>query len=191
MIYNMKNIAILASGNGTNAKRIIKYFEDSEIAQVNIVLTNNSDAGVISRANSLFVDVYVFNRDDFYNSNKVLDILTQYNTDLIVLAGFLWLVPEDILITYENRIVNIHPALLPAYGGKGMYGARVHDAVIKAGDSTSGITIHKVNKYYDKGQIIFQAEVKIDNNETPDSLATKIHLLEHEHFPKVIAELLT
>ncbi len=186
----MKNIAIFASGNGTNAERIISYFKESELAQVDVVLTNKIDAGVIERAHSLFVDVHVFARDDFYNSNKILDIIAKYNIDLIVLAGFLWLVPENILDKYENSIVNIHPALLPAYGGKGMYGARVHEAVIAAGDDKSGITIHKVNKLYDDGQIIFQAEVKIDSNETPDSLAGKIHLLEYEHFPEVIERLL-
>jgi len=187
----MKNIAIFASGNGTNAERIISYFKDSRLAQVDVVLTNKSDAGVITRAHSLFVDIHVFTRDDFYNSNKILDILAQYKVDLIVLAGFLWLVPENILDKYENSIVNIHPALLPAYGGKGMYGVRVHEAVIAAGDDKSGITIHKVNKLYDDGQIIFQADVEIESNETPDSLAGKIHMLEYEHFPKVIEELLT
>ena len=186
----MKNIAIFASGNGTNAERIISYFKESELAQVDVILTNKSDAGVIARAHAFFVDVHVFTRDDFYKSNKILDILTQYNIDLIVLAGFLWLVPENILDKYENSIVNIHPALLPAYGGKGMYGTRVHEAVIAAGDPKSGITIHKVNKQYDEGQIIFQAKIEIESNETPDSLAKKIHLLEYEHFPKVIEKLL-
>ena len=186
----MKNIAIFASGNGTNAERIIKYFEESNIAQVNVVLTNKSDAGVINRAHSLFVDVHIFTRDDLNNSNKVLDILSQYNTDLIVLAGFLWLVPENILEKYENKIINIHPALLPAYGGKGMYGARVHEAVIAAAEKKSGITIHKVNSVYDDGQIIFQTDFNLDKNETPDSLARKIHKLEHKHFPEVIESLL-
>lgn len=186
----MKNIAIFASGNGTNAERIIRYFEKSEMAQINIVLTNKSDAGVIKRAHSLSVEVHVFNRNDFYDTNRVINILEKHNTDLIVLAGFLWLIPENILEKYENEIINIHPALLPAYGGKGMYGARVHEAVIASGDPKSGITIHKVNKCYDEGQIIFQAEVKIDSNETPDSLAGKIHLLEYEHFPKIIEGLL-
>ncbi len=186
----MKNIAILASGNGTNAERIIKYFEESNIARVNVVLTNKSDAGVINRAHSLFVDAHIFTRDDFNNSNKVLDILAQYNIDIIVLAGFLWLVPENILKKYDNRIINIHPALLPAYGGKGMYGARVHEAVIAAGEAKSGITIHRVNKLYDDGQIIFQADFDLDENETPDSLAGKIHKLEYKHFPEVIERLL-
>lgn len=182
----MKNIAIFASGNGTNAERIIKYFEEKGTARVNVVFANNSKAGVIERAHSLFVDVHVFNRNDFYGTDKILNALAQYNTDLIVLAGFLWLVPESLINKYENRIINIHPALLPAYGGKGMYGMRVHEAVIASGDSKSGITIHKVNKFYDDGQIVFQAEVEIDSNETPDSLAAKIHLLEHKHFPEVI-----
>ncbi len=186
----MKNIAIFASGNGTNAERIINYFKESEIAQVDVVLTNKSDAGVIKKAHSLFVDVHIFARDVFYNSNKILEILAQYNVDLIVLAGFLWLVPKNILDKYENNIVNIHPALLPEYGGKGMYGVRVHKAVIAAGDTKSGITIHKVNKHYDEGQILFQAKVDIESDETPDSLAGKIHLLEYEHFPKVIEKLL-
>jgi len=186
----MKNIAIFASGNGTNAERIIKYFKDSDIAQVNVVFTNNKNAGVIKRAHALTVDVHIIGRDDFYNSNKVIAILNNYNIDLIVLAGFLWLVPELLISKFENKIINIHPALLPNYGGKGMYGMRVHEAVVAAGDAKSGITIHKVNKLYDEGQIIFQAEVEIDKAETPDSLAEKIHLLEYEHFPAVVEELL-
>ncbi|MBC8319164.1 MAG: phosphoribosylglycinamide formyltransferase [Bacteroidetes bacterium] len=186
----MKNIAVFASGNGTNAERIIKYFEKSSIVQVNIVLTNNSNAGVIKRAQSLFVDAHVFNRNDFYNSDKILDILKQKNIDLIVLAGFLWLVPESLIEKYQNRIINIHPALLPDYGGKGMYGQRVHEAVIEAGEPKSGITIHYVNKIYDNGQIIFQAKVNIEKNDTPQSLAEKIHLLEYKHFPEVIESIL-
>ena len=186
----MKNIAIFASGNGTNAERIIKYFEDSDTVRVTIVFTNNSKAGVIKRAQALFVDVHVFNRNDFYN-NKVISIIKQYNIDLIVLAGFLWLVPEVLINSYKNRMINIHPAILPAYGGKGMYGMKVHEAVVNSGDTFSGITIHKVSHNYDEGQIIFQATVEIDKNETPQSLAKKIHLLEYEHFPRVIEELFT
>jgi phosphoribosylglycinamide formyltransferase-1 len=184
----MKNIAIFASGNGTNAERIIKYFEDSNVVQVKVVFTNNKNAGVINRAHSLFIDVHVISRDAFYNTNKVIDNLKNYNIDLIVLAGFLWLVPESLINIFENRIINIHPALLPNYGGKGMYGMRVHEAVIAAGDTKSGITIHKVNKLYDEGQIIFQADVEISNDETPQSLAKKIHLLEYEHFPVIVEE---
>ena len=186
----MKNIAIFASGNGTNAERIIKYFEKSKIARVKIVLTNNSKAGVINRAHSLNVELHVTNRSDFYNTDGIINILAQYNIDLIVLAGFLWLIPESLINNYENKIINIHPALLPSYGGKGMYGKRVHEAVIESRDTKSGITIHMVNKFYDKGLIIFQAETNIVENETPDSLAKKIHLLEYEHFPIVIESLL-
>jgi len=186
----MKNIAIFASGNGTNAERIIRCFQDSTQIQVVVIFTNNKNAGVINRAHNLFVDVHVISRNDFYNTNKVLDTLKNYNIDLIVLAGFLWLVPESLITSFENKIINIHPALLPNYGGKGMYGMRVHEAIIAAGDTKSGITIHKVNKLYDEGQVIFQAEVNISENETPESLAEKIHLLEHEHFPVVIKELL-
>ncbi len=186
----MKNIAIFASGNGTNAERVIRYFEKSKIAQVNIVLTNNSNAGVINRTKSLNVDLCLINRTDFYESDSILNKLTKYNVDLVVLAGFLWLVPESLIDKYENRIINIHPALLPKYGGKGMYGMRVHKAVIENDDEKSGITIHKVNNKYDEGQIIFQAEIEIDNIETPESLAQKIHLLEYEHFPEVIKSLL-
>ncbi len=186
----MKNIAIFASGNGTNAERIIRYFEGSDTIQVAVVFTNNSKAGVISRAHNLIVDVHIINRNIFYNSSKVMDVIEQYNVDLIVLAGFLWLVPEFLINSFINRIINIHPALLPSYGGKGMYGINVHEAVIKSGDTLSGITIHKVSNKYDEGQIIFQGTVEISKNETPQSLAEKIHLLEYEHFPKVIEELL-
>ena len=186
----MKNIAIFASGNGTNAERVIRYFEKSKIARVNIVITNNNKAGVIKRAHSLKVDLHLINRIDFYNSDDVLDILTQYKVDLIVLAGFLWLVPETIINKYDNKIINIHPALLPSYGGKGMYGKHVHEAVIASGNVKSGITIHYVNKLFDDGQIIFQADTEISKNETSDSLAKKIHLLEYEHFPEVIKSLL-
>ena len=138
----------------------------------------------------LFVDVHIINRNDFYNTDKIIVTIKNYNIDLIVLAGFLWLVPESLINNFQNKIINIHPALLPNYGGKGMYGMRVHEAVIAAGDPKSGITIHKVNKVYDEGQILFQANVEISTGETPQSLAEKIHLLEHEHFPLVIEELL-
>ena len=186
----MKNIAIFASGNGTNAERIIKYFENSTIARVAIVVTNNPKAGVINRANALNVDVQVINRNVFYDSQSIINTLAKYKVDLIVLAGFLWLVPKYLIDKYENRIINIHPALLPKYGGKGMYGMKVHEAVIANKEEKSGITIHKVNDKYDDGQIIFQEKVKIEINETPETLAGKIHILEYKHFPKVIEDLL-
>ena len=186
----MKNIAIFASGSGTNAENIMVYFEDSTEVNVAVVLTNNPKAGVIERAHSQFVDVHVFNKDDFYSSDRVIDILIQNNIDLIVLAGFLWLVPSNLINKYDDRIINIHPALLPKYGGKGMFGMRVHEAVIDAKDSVSGITIHKVNSKYDDGQIVFQAQFEISDYETPHSLAQKIHKLEYKHFPLVIEEYL-
>ncbi len=188
IVTQMKNIAIFASGNGTNAERIIKYFEKSKIARVALVVTNNAKAGVIDRANSLNVEVQVINREVFYHSQSILSTLVKYKVNLIVLAGFLWLVPKYLIDKYENRIINIHPALLPKYGGKGMYGMRVHEAVIENKEEKSGITIHKVNDKYDDGQIIFQEKVKIDIHETSESLAEKIHILEYKHFPKVIEE---
>jgi len=187
----MKNIAIFASGNGTNAERIIKYFKDKNIAQVSIVLTNNSNAGVIKKVRDLGVAIHIFNRSGFYNNNEVLDILARNNVELIVLAGFLWLIPEQLINKYPNKIINIHPALLPKHGGKGMYGMRVHETVIANGDSKSGITIHWVNKNYDEGQVIFQAEFAIVDNETPQSLAEKIHTLEYKHFPKEIENIIS
>ncbi len=186
----MKNVAIFASGSGTNAENIMVYFEDSTEINVAVVLTNNPKAGVIERAHSQFVDMHVFSRDDFYTSDRVIDILVQYNIDLIVLAGFLWLVPTNLITKYDDKIINIHPALLPKYGGKGMFGMHVHESVIKAKEAKSGITIHKVNKIYDGGQIVFQESFDISENETADSLANKIHALEYKHFPVVIEDYL-
>ncbi len=186
----MKNILIFASGSGTNAERIIMHFSNMEGVRVACVFTNNPKAGVIERANNLKVDVEVFNRAEFYDSDTVLVKLNKYEPDLIVLAGFLWLVPNELIEIYENRIINIHPALLPKYGGKGMYGMKVHEAVIEAKESVSGITIHKVNSKYDDGQIVFQAQFDISENETPQSLAQKIHTLEYKHFPEVIEDYL-
>ncbi len=184
----MKKIAIFASGNGSNAERITQYFSEKKVANVCLILTNNQNAGVLERAKKLNVPAVVFNRNDFSNTNKINDLLVANKIDLVVLAGFLWLVPLNILQTFHNRIVNIHPALLPKYGGKGMYGARVHEAIIEAGDKQSGITIHYVNEKYDEGQVIFQASVDIDSTDSPDSLAAKIHELEYAHFPVVIEE---
>jgi len=186
----MKNIAIFASGSGTNAENLIRFFRTSPFGDVRLVLTNRSDAGVIARAQSLEVESIVFTREQFYSSQKVLDLLVERAIDYIVLAGFLWLVPLYLLLPFENKIVNIHPALLPKFGGKGMYGSRVHEAVIDAGDSESGITIHYVNPEYDEGDIIFQAQCEIDSDESPDSLAAKIHELEYEIFPNVLENLL-
>jgi phosphoribosylglycinamide formyltransferase-1 len=186
----MKNIAIFASGSGTNAENLIRFLRTSPFGKVKVVLTNRLDAGVLDRAQSLEVESLVFTREQFYNSKEVLDLLFERDIDYIVLAGFLWLVPEYLLLPFENKIVNIHPALLPKYGGKGMYGSRVHRAVIDAGESESGISIHHVNQDYDEGDIIFQARCDIEPGETPDSLAKKIHELEYTYFPTVVESLL-
>jgi phosphoribosylglycinamide formyltransferase 1 len=185
----MRNIAILASGSGTNAENIIKYFSNTNSAQVSLVLSNKRQAMVLKRAETLNIRTVFFEHKEFYVTGKVLRYLALYKIDFIVLAGFLWLVPETILEHFSGRIINIHPALLPAYGGKGMYGDAVYKAVLDNHDAESGITIHYVNKLYDKGDIIFQARCKVDPGETPDSLAAKIHALEYHHYPKVIEEL--
>jgi phosphoribosylglycinamide formyltransferase-1 len=186
----MKNIAIFASGSGTNAENIIKYFSNKKTANVKLVLSNNPDALVIKRAEALNVPVVVFDRNDFYRSEKVLATLVQNKTDLIVLAGFLWLVPKNIIDTFPDRIINIHPALLPLHGGKGMYGDAVHKAVIECRESHSGITIHYVNRHYDSGDVIFQAKCEVEPGDTPAMLASKVHELEYRHFPPIIEEVI-
>lgn len=186
----MKRIAIFASGSGTNAQRIIEHFEDSDAVSVSMVLSNKPDAFVLERAKKLNVPAHVFDRKRFYETKELLTLLQRENIDLIVLAGFLWLIPQYLIEAFPGRIINIHPALLPDYGGKGMYGENVHRAVIESGDKKSGITIHFVDEIYDHGNIIFQATCKIDRDETPGSLAEKVHKLEHQYYPLVIEDLL-
>jgi phosphoribosylglycinamide formyltransferase 1 len=186
----MKNIAIFASGKGSNAEQISKHFSKNPSGKVMLILTNNPKAGVIERAEKLGIVSVIFDRNTFYYSDEIVDTLNENEIDLVVLAGFLWLIPENILKAFKGRIINIHPALLPKYGGKGMYGQFVHKAVLEAGEEKSGITIHFVNEKYDDGQIIFQAKVNIENGETPESLAQKIHQLEYEHFPKIVEKVL-
>jgi len=157
---------------------------------VTLVLSNMPQAGVLERARNLGVETRVFDRETFYKTPGIPEFLKQKNIDFIVLAGFLWLVPEGILEAYAGRIVNIHPALLPKYGGKGMYGEHVHRAVIENGESESGITIHYVNREYDKGDIIFQAKCPVNKDDTPSMLASKVHALEYEHYPLVVERLL-
>ena len=181
-----KRIAIFASGNGTNAQRIVEYFKDNEEIEICLILSNKPNAGVLLRAEKLGIRTEVFNRDEFKKGQKVDVLLQENNIDLIVLAGFLWLVPTFLIEKFQNRIINIHPALLPKFGGKGMYGMNVHKAVIESGESQSGISIHYVNNKYDDGQIIFQAKFNIEEGETPESLANKIHQLEYEHFPIIV-----
>ncbi len=186
----MKRIVIFASGSGTNAENIIQYFQERPTAEVVQVLSNKKDAKVLDRANRLKVSAYYFNRKAFYETSQVLDLVESVAPDLIVLAGFLWKVPASFIQRFPNKIVNIHPALLPKYGGKGMYGHHVHEAVIASKEKESGITIHYVNEAYDEGATIFQARTEIVDSDSPESLAKKIHALEHEHFPKVIAQIL-
>ena len=184
----MKNIAIFASGNGTNAERIVTYFLEKKTANVSAIFCNNPKAYVLERAKRLNVPTIVFNRNDFYHSNLIMEQLQSLRTDLIVLAGFLWLMPQNMVERYSNRIINIHPALLPKYGGKGMYGEHVHEAVVANHETESGITIHYVNEQYDSGDIIFQARCQVAPSDTPDYVAAKSHELEQAHFPLVIEQ---
>jgi phosphoribosylglycinamide formyltransferase-1 len=186
----MKRLAIFASGNGSNAQAIAEYFSESNEACVVLILTNRKDAFVIERAKALNIPVRVFNREDFYQTEVITHILIDEKIDMVVLAGFLWLLPPSLIHAFPNRIINIHPALLPKYGGKGMYGGKVHAAVIEAGEKESGISIHYVNEHYDQGQVIFQARCEVEPNDTPDSLAAKIHKLEYTHFASIIHQVL-
>lgn len=186
----MRNIAIFASGSGTNAENIIKYFSTRDTAKVILVLSNRREAYVLKRAEALKINTVFFERREFYDSPKVLEHLLEYKIDFIVLAGFLWLVPGNIIEFYKGRIINIHPALLPKHGGKGMYGEKVHHAVIAGKEKESGITIHYVDSHYDEGSIIFQAKCRVEERDTPETLASKVHELEYKYFPAVIEDLI-
>lgn len=186
----MKKIAIFASGSGSNAENIICFFAQHPEIRIASIFCNVPDAYVLTRAKKYNIPAYLFNRTDFRDPEKVLRQLQEQEIDLIVLAGFLWLIPACITAAYPNRIINIHPALLPKFGGKGMYGERVHQAVLAAGEKESGITIHYVNDHYDEGATIFQARCPVLAEDTPDTLAARIHELEYTHFPQVIAETL-
>jgi len=183
-------IAIFASGSGSNAQRIMEYFQLHPQIQVTLVLSNNPKAGVLERAARLNTPVQVFNRTDFYHGDEVLRVLESRGITFLVMAGFLWLMPANLVQAFPNRIVNIHPALLPRYGGKGMYGLNVHKAVVKAGEQESGITIHFVNEHYDEGQTIFQASCPLQPSDTPEEVAHKVLELEHRHFPRVIEQVI-
>lgn len=186
----MKKIALFASGSGTNVENIIHFFELKPDIEISCIFCNRPDAGVLNRAKRLNIKSIIFNRTQFYDTGEVMDHLINLNPDLIVLAGFLWILPSQMTNAFRNRIINIHPALLPKYGGKGMYGKKVHQAVINSGDTESGITIHHVNENYDEGNIIFQAHCPVDKNDTSESLAAKIHDLEYKHFPLIIEQML-
>ncbi|MCF4100555.1 phosphoribosylglycinamide formyltransferase [Gillisia sp. M10.2A] len=185
-----KKVIIFASGSGTNAENIIRHFQKTDFADVIAVFSNKASAKVLKRAHDLDVKALCFDREAFFKTNDVLNILKDLKPDLIVLAGFLWLFPSKIIQAFPNKVINLHPALLPKYGGKGMFGEHVHKAVIANNEQETGITIHYVNEHYDEGKIIFQATVPVNATETPESLASKIHELEYEHFPKVIQNLL-
>lgn len=187
---SIKRIAIFASGSGSNAENIYDYFKGNGKVEISLILTNNSNAKVIERAKRLAISYKVFDREMFYQTTKIVDLLKNKQIDLIVLAGFLWLIPERMVKAFPDKIINIHPALLPKYGGKGMYGDKVHETVIANHEKESGITIHFVNERYDDGNIIFQAKCEISPTDKPEDLAKKIHELEYKHFPKVIEKLL-
>jgi phosphoribosylglycinamide formyltransferase-1 len=186
----MKKIVVFASGSGSNAENIIKYFAKGKTGVVVSVFTNNANAKVIERSKKNDVSVEVFSKEEL-NESKVLHKLNQIQPDLIVLAGFLLKFPENIVEAYPNKIINIHPALLPKYGGKGMYGMHVHRAIVNNKEMETGITIHYVDENYDEGNILFQQSVSLTGTETPEEVAAKIHELEQEHFPLVIEKLLT
>ena len=187
----MKKIAIFASGSGTNAQNIIEYFLDKYDKNiVDLILSNKPEAYVLERAKNFGIPTIVFTREQLNQTDEIVKLLIVRDIYLIVLAGFLWLIPQNILQAFPNRIINIHPALLPKYGGKGMYGMNVHKTVLENRESESGISIHYVNEEYDKGDIIFQAKCKVESGDTPESLAKRIHALEYEHYPKVVESLI-
>lgn len=185
-----KKIVIFASGNGSNAENIIKYFRAKGTARVVAVFSNNRTAKVLRRAHEHEVKALHFDREALYETDEVLNLLKDMNPDLIVLAGFLWIFPKKILKRFPNKVINIHPALLPKYGGKGMYGMNVHKAIHKKKEVETGISIHYVNDKYDEGKMIFQATTSIKPKDTVEDIAEKIHQLEQDHLPEVIEKLL-
>ena len=185
----MVHIALFASGSGSNVENIVQYFSNNNELVFPIIISNRSDAFVHERAKNLMIPSYTFKKSDFENG-EVLKLLQEKAIDFIVLAGFLLKIPENLLKAYPNRIINIHPALLPKFGGKGMYGSHVHEAVVASGEKESGITIHYVNENYDEGRIIFQARCPVLPTDTPDDVAAKVHALEYKFFPTVIEKVL-
>ncbi len=187
----MPRLAVFASGNGSNAQRIIEYFAGHPAITVDLLLCNRPDAPVVARGKNLGVATRVFNRAALYETGEIIEILAAKRIDYLVLAGFLWLIPQSLIAAYPGRIINIHPALLPKYGGKGMYGMKVHESVVAGSDPKSGITIHYVDEKYDEGKIIFQAECAVSSGDTPAMLAEKIHALEYRYYPEVIEKIVT
>ena len=185
-----KRLAIFASGSGSNAQKILEYFKENENAEVSIILSNNPDAYVLQRADNFETPTHVFDRHEFYQTDQVIQLLKDHQIDLIVLAGFLWLIPQNLVNAFPKAIINIHPALLPNYGGKGMYGDRVHQAVLDAKEGETGITIHYIDEKFDEGEIIFQAKYKIEPNDTLDLIRFQVQQLEHQFYPKVIESII-
>ena len=186
----MKNIAIFATGGGSNALKIIEHFEFHDVARVRLIISNKKNAGVLDKATVKNIPSLIINREEFYQTENILQKLDTFDIDFIVLAGFLWLIPTYIVKSYANKVVNIHPALLPKYSGKGMYGMNVHRAVHDDKETESGMTVHFVNEHYDEGAIIFQAKCSILSSDSPDNIAKKVLQLEHQHYPKVIEKLI-
>jgi len=186
----LKRIAIFASGSGSNAQRIMEHFKRHKEMEVAIVLSNRADSYVLQRADNFEIPAHVFSKEELYDSATILQLLKNLDIDIIVLAGFLWLIPENIIRQYPKKIINIHPALLPKYGGKGMYGDIIHETVIANHDHETGITIHYVNETFDEGEIIYQNKCVVENTDTTEKLAYKVHQLEHLHYPRVIEDLL-
>ncbi len=189
-ILNKKKIILFASGSGSNFEEICKHFKNNKQISIDLLVCNNSKAKVLSKASSYGIKTLVINREDFYETNATLDAILKINPDLMVLAGFLWKIPIKIIERFPNKIINIHPALLPNYGGKGMYGMRVHKAVIENNETQSGITIHYVNKNYDEGKILFQKSIDLDDKESSESLSRKVLKLEHSYFAETIEKIL-
>ena len=184
-----KRIAIFASGSGSNAQKIMEYFKKHQDAEIAIVLTNNSEAYVLQRADNFEIPSHIFDKHEFYKTDDIVKLLKNLQINLIVLAGFLWLIPENLLKAFPNKIINIHPALLPKYGGKGMYGDKVHQAILDAGEEESGITIHYINEQFDEGESIHQSRFKIEQGDDIEMIKFKGQQLEHLHYPKVVEQL--
>lgn len=185
-----QKIAIFLSGSGSNARNICTYFKNHDAIEVAMLMSNKENSGATSIGDDFGIPYFIFNREQFYHSDIVINELTKHQINTIVLAGFLWLIPENLLEKYPNQIINIHPALLPKYGGKGMHGLHVHEAVWQHKEKESGITIHVCNKEYDKGEVLFQIRVGIDETDTPTIIAQKVLALEHQYYPRVIEEFL-
>jgi len=183
-----QRIAIFASGNGSNAEEIIKYFRSNATIEVALLLTNNPEATALERASKFNIPTKVFSKAQFYESEEVISWLNDFQVTHVVLAGFLWLIPKNLIHAFPGRIVNIHPALLPKFGGKGMYGLKVHEAVKLSGEKETGITIHSINENYDEGEMLFQTSCAVNESDSPHDIATRVNQLEYEHYPKVIED---